>query len=101
MQLLGLLLALASGPRWIDHAPRLSLELRALAPVAAATPEIETLGEILSRGVVLPAQLHLGLDGQPSMPFLSPFFYAQEIRNTQIDPLALAGSLMITARVEL
>ncbi len=79
---------------------RLRIDTSFLAPIGAAIPEIETLGAILSDGVVLPGELHLGLDGQPSMPFLSPFFYAQEIRITQVDPISLAGQLMVTARVE-
>ena len=106
MQLLPLLLALSLGPaKAVDARPhlgegRLRLDTSFLAPVASAIPEIETLGTILSNGVVLPGELHLGLDGQPSMPFLSPFFYAQEIRITQVDPIALAGQLMVTARME-
>lgn len=78
-----------------------TLDVGVLAPVAGATPEVERLGAILAAGIVLPGELHLGLDGQPSMPFLNPFFYAQEIRITQVDPISLAQSIMVTARIDL
>jgi hypothetical protein len=99
VQFLPLLLALSFGTPSGTHRVRLDVDV--LAPVRAPLPEIETLGAILQAGVVLPGELHLGLDGQPSMPFLGPFFYAQEIRITQVDPITLAGQLMITARAEL
>lgn len=101
-------LALALGPSkavldqrrvHVEHAQTLRLDAGLLAPIERALPEIETLGAILSDGVVL-GELHLGLDGQPSMPFLNPFFYAQEIRITQVDPASLAGNLLVTARIE-
>jgi hypothetical protein len=99
VQFLPLLLALSFGPH--GHAShRARLDVDVLAPVSAATPEVETLGAILGAGVVLPGELHLGLDGQPAMPFLNPFFYSQEIRITQMDPMSLAGQLMVTARLE-
>lgn len=83
------------------HLPRATIQLDAgvLDPVASAIPQVEVLGALLSEGILL-GELHLGLDGQPSMPFLNPFFYAQEIRITQVDPISLASSLVVTARVE-
>ena len=77
-----------------------SLDAGFLDSVRAPIAEVEALGAILSAGIVLPGELHLGLDGQPSMPFLNPYFYSQEIRITQIDPVSLAGNLMVTARID-
>lgn len=108
MPWLGLVLALSLGPAKAAHAPRLAVEgahvhldASVLAPVRAATPEVETLGAILAGGIVLPAEVHLGVDGQPSMPFLGQFLFSQEIRITHVDPMTLATSLMVTARLEL
>jgi hypothetical protein len=101
-----LVLALTLGPSKAAHAPLLSahaapvrvhLDVGVLAPARAPIQQVETLGAILSDGVVI-GELHLGLDGQPSMPWLNPFFYSQEIRVSQVDPLTLAGQLLVTAR---
>lgn len=108
------MLALSLGPSkavapahvHLARAATIQLDVPLLDEVARATPEVETLGELLGEGVVL-GELHLGLDGQPSMPFLNPFYYSQEIRgaalisaNGQNDAATLATSLMVTARVD-
>jgi hypothetical protein len=109
-----LVLALGLGPSKALTPPRLhvadsmriQLDAGILDPVTPAIPHIEMLGGVLSSGIVL-GELHLSVDGQPSMPFLNPFFYAQEIRGAslisasgQMDPMSLATSLMATARIE-
>jgi hypothetical protein len=96
---IGMLMALALNPWGTAHPPRVHLDVAVLAPVDVAIPAMDALGTVLANGIVV-GDLHFGVDGQPTMPFLSAFLYAQEIRVTQIDPLSLAGSLMATVRAD-
>lgn len=84
----------------VERAPSVRLDVEGLMdPVRAAIPQVEVLGNLLGDGVVL-GELHLGVEGQPSMPFLNPFYYAQEIRITHVDAATLATSLMVTGRID-
>lgn len=112
MRILGLVLALAGAPKGavatkaaVTHGPASvhpHLVLDSAPLTLDVTPAIDLLdafGHRLSAGLPITDELHLGVDGQPSTPFLSPFFYAQEIRDTRIDVANLASQIVVTARV--
>jgi hypothetical protein len=112
MRILGLLLALAGAPKGglatkaaVEHGhvsarPHLVLDSAPLTlDVAPAIDLLDAFGRRLGEGLPIADALHLGVEGQPATPFLSPFFYAQEIRDTRIDVANLASQIVVTARV--
>jgi hypothetical protein len=72
-------------------APGLHLELDL---EHAAPSQLDAMAQSLGRGIPI-GNAWLGVDGQPGSPFVSNFLHAQEVRFTQIDPVAVASSLMI------
>jgi hypothetical protein len=67
---------------------------------------LDELGETLGRGIALFSlpgfEPRIGLEGQPSAPFLSNFMHAHELRMApRVDPEAVANSLMVQIRVDL
>lgn len=59
-----------------------------------AGTQLDALARTLGRGIPL-GDAFLGVDGQPGSPFVSNFLHAHEVRFTEIDPVAVASSLMI------